>query len=287
MLETRLLISNAARSGVCACIAMDFSWKAAGLEILALSASSRNWMCFSGVICGQRVVLSLRSSVSFSWGAPSSPCERNVLLQLPPPCWKEHTVEKQALSVGKVNMGGFMHTQILFSGMLRHFEWVTCQQWWAIRVPSWAQLCLAKDACMPQCTSKCHYGIAQSSGKLGVFLHSFSPSIGLHSDPVQREFLVCRRSCCVALVQMLLGAEGRIVLDPCWPTHGLEQQRHTSFNVKFLLKGKESAFLSSKLVVVYKHHGFVSVHEYLLNCFCCSYNESWNSSHSKGATACL
>lgn len=125
---------------------------------------------------------------------------------------------------------------------------------------------------MPQCTSKCHYGIAQSSGKLGVFLHSFSPSIGLHSDPVQREFLVCRRSCCVALVQMLLGAGGRIVLDPCWHTHGLEQQRHTSFNVKFLLKGKESAFLSSKFLVVYKHHGFVSVHEYLLNCFCCSYN---------------
>lgn len=78
MLETGLLVSNVAWSGVCACISMDFSWKAAGLEILAVTPSSRNWMCFSGVICGQRVVLFFRSSVSFSWSAPSSPCELMV-----------------------------------------------------------------------------------------------------------------------------------------------------------------------------------------------------------------
>lgn len=51
MLETRLLMSNVALSGVCV-HAMDFSWKAAGLEMLAATAAARNWMCFSGVICG-------------------------------------------------------------------------------------------------------------------------------------------------------------------------------------------------------------------------------------------
>lgn len=39
MLETGLLVSNVAWSGVCACISMDFSWKAAGLEILAVKPS--------------------------------------------------------------------------------------------------------------------------------------------------------------------------------------------------------------------------------------------------------
>lgn len=159
---------------------------------------------------------------------------RNVLLQLPP-CWKGSVGgEEVAFHRKSQYMGCFMCTHKFYSVAcwdMFHDSHVSSDgpsEW----VPRWADLCLATAACMPQCASKHHYGIAQSSGKLGVFLHRFSPSIGLHSDPVQR-FLVCRRSC-VALVQVLLEARGRIVLDPCGLTHGLEQQRHTSFDVKFL-----------------------------------------------------
>lgn len=53
--------------------ATDFSWKAAGLEILAVTASSRNWMCFSGAVCGQRMVLFLRSSQSLR--CSQQPCD--------------------------------------------------------------------------------------------------------------------------------------------------------------------------------------------------------------------
>lgn len=93
--------------------ATDFSWKAAGLEILAVTAASRNWMCFSGAVCGQRMVLFLRSSVSFAWGAPSSPviscaAAASSLLK------RAVLVEKQSLSIGNVNMGGVSaHTNFI------------------------------------------------------------------------------------------------------------------------------------------------------------------------------
>lgn len=73
MLETRLLVSNAARSGAHSC--HGFLLESCSLGNPGSTTASRNWMCFSGVICGQRVVLCLRSSVSFAWGASSSPCE--------------------------------------------------------------------------------------------------------------------------------------------------------------------------------------------------------------------
>lgn len=183
----------------------------------------REWCCFWGALWAFPEVLPA-APVS-SWCSLEE-CAAAVSSLLK----RAHSGEAVTF-IGKVNMG-VLCTHKFYSGACwdifneSHVSSDGPSEW----VPSWADLCLAKDACMPQCTSKCHYGIAWSSGKLGVFLHSFFPSIGLQSDPVQMDFLVCRRSC-VALVQMLLGARGRVVLDPCWPTHGLEQQRHISFNI--------------------------------------------------------